>query len=61
MGIPAETTDPDRALGNLLERDRMFTDILRQETARLGLPAIEVHTTMAEDDVAKRVTEVFGL
>jgi hypothetical protein len=48
-------------LRNLLERDRIFTDILRDETARLGLPAIEVDTTMTEDDIAKRVTEVFGL
>ncbi len=46
---------------NLLERDRMFTDILREETARLALPAIEVDATMTEDDLAKRVTEVFGL
>jgi hypothetical protein len=48
-------------LRNLIERDRMFTDILRQETARLGLLAIEVHTPMSEDDLVKRVTEVFGL
>ena len=46
---------------NLLERDRMFTDILREETARLEVPAIEVDATMTEDDLAKRVTEVFGL
>ncbi len=57
----ARTSDPDRALRNLLERDRMFTDILREETARLELPAIEVNATMTEDDLARRVTEVFGL
>jgi 2-phosphoglycerate kinase len=60
-GFLAKTTDPERALRNLLERDRMFTDILREETARLELPAIEVDATMTEDDLAKRVTEVFGL
>jgi 2-phosphoglycerate kinase len=60
-GFLARTADPDRALRNLLERDRIFTDILRDETARLDLPAIEVDTTMTEDDIAKRVTEVFGL
>jgi hypothetical protein len=37
----AGTTDPERALRNLLERDRMFIDILRDETARLGLHAVE--------------------
>jgi hypothetical protein len=39
----------------------MFTDILREETARLELPAIEVDVTTTEDDLVSRVTEVFGL
>jgi hypothetical protein len=60
-GFLAKTTDPERALRNLLERDRMFTDILREETARLGLPTIEMDTTTTEDVLAKRVTDVFGL
>ena len=60
-GFLAKTTDPERALNNLLERDRMFTDILREETARLEVPIIEVDVTMTEDDLAKRVTKVFGL
>ncbi|HEX5885042.1 MAG TPA: hypothetical protein VFY67_10935 [Pyrinomonadaceae bacterium] len=60
-GFLAKTTDPERALRNVLERDRMFTDILREETARLELPAIEVDTTMTEDELVRRVTEVFGL
>jgi 2-phosphoglycerate kinase len=57
----ARTSDPKRALRNLLERDRMFTDILREETVHLGLPAIEVDTTMSEDDLAAQVIHVFGL
>ena len=57
----AKTTDPERALRNLLERDRMFTDILREQTAALGLAAVEIDAAMAEHDVAARVTEVFGL
>jgi 2-phosphoglycerate kinase len=60
-GFLAKTTDPERALINLLERDRMFTDLLREETGRLALPAIEVDATMSEDDLAERVTEVLGL
>ena len=60
-GFLAKTTDPERALHNLLERDRMFTDILREETARLELPAIEVDATLSEDDLARRVADVFGL
>jgi hypothetical protein len=60
-GFLARTTDPERALRNLLARDRMFTDTLREETARLGVPAIEVDAAMSEDDLAGRVTEAFGL
>lgn len=60
-GFLARTTDPERALRNLLERDRMFTDIIREETARLGLPAVEVDAAMTEDDLTRRVTQVFGL
>jgi hypothetical protein len=60
-GFLARTTDPEAALRNLLERDRMFTDILREETARLEVPAVEVNATLTEDYLAERVTEVFGL
>jgi 2-phosphoglycerate kinase len=60
-GFFAKTSDPEKALHNLLERDRMFTDRLREETKRLELPAIEVDTTMTEDDLAERVKEAFGL
>ena len=60
-GFLARTSDPERALRNLFERDRMFTDTLREETARLKVPAIEVDETMSEDDLARRVTELFGL
>lgn len=51
----------DKALRNLLERDRMFTDVLRVETARLHLPIIEVDATLTEDDLLSRVTEGFDL
>ena len=57
----ARTTDPDRALRNLLERDAMFTDIVREEAAGLTLPVIEVDATMGEDALVMRVATVFGL
>ena len=60
-GFLAQTGDPERALCNLLERDRMFTDELRNETTRLGLPSIEVDITMTENDLVKRVADEFGL
>jgi 2-phosphoglycerate kinase len=59
--IAGQTSDPERALHNLLERDRMFTERLKEETERLDLPAIEVDTTMTEDDLDERVTAAFGL
>ena len=60
-GFLSKTTDPERALRNLLERDRMFTDMLREETTRLQLHANEVDGAMTEDELAQRVREVFGL
>ena len=59
--IARQTSNPERALCNLLERDRMFTARLFEEAKRLELRVIEVDTTMTEDDLAERVTEAFGL
>jgi 2-phosphoglycerate kinase len=59
--IAGRTSDPATALRNLLERDRMFTDRLGEEAARLGLRVIDVDTTMTEDDLADRLVEAFGL
>jgi 2-phosphoglycerate kinase len=59
--IAGKTSQPDKALSNLLERDRLFTERLREETARLRLPVIEVDITLTEDQLAERVTESFGL
>ena len=39
----------------------MFTHILREETAYLHVPAIEVDATVTEDDLVNRVTDAFGL
>ena len=55
------TSDQDRALRNLLERDRMFTVRLREDAGRLGLPFIEVDATVTEDGLVRRVAEMFGL
>jgi hypothetical protein len=60
-GFLSRTTDPKRALHNLLERDRMFTEILRKETTRLEVPCIDVDAKMNEYDLAKRVTETLRL
>jgi 2-phosphoglycerate kinase len=59
--IAGRTSDPERALRNLLERDRMFTGRIHEEAKRLELHVIEVDDTMTEDDLVERVTEAFGL
>lgn len=59
--IAGKTSDPDAALHNLLERDRMFTERLRDETGGLGLPTIEVDVTMTEDDLADQVATILQL
>jgi hypothetical protein len=59
--VAGKTSDPDRALDNLLERDRLFTEHLRDETRRLGLPAIEVDIPTTEDELTTAVAAAFGL
>jgi 2-phosphoglycerate kinase len=59
--IPHKTSDPELAQHNLLERDRMFTDRLLEETKRLELPIIEIDTAMNEGELARQVTQTFGL
>jgi 2-phosphoglycerate kinase len=59
--IARKTSDPPRALANLLERDRMFTDHLAQEGRRLDLRTLAVDISTTEDELAAQVTEAFGL
>lgn len=59
--IARRTTRPERALANLLERDRLFTDRLREATTSLGLPAIEVDGSVGADALTAQVAGAFGL
>jgi cytidylate kinase len=59
-GFLAKTSDPERALQNLLERDRLFTDRLRTDVEDLKLRAILVNAAMTEDDSANLVKRIFG-
>ena len=59
--IARKTSHPEQALRNLLERDRMFTERLNEETRRLRLRVINVDTAMTEDFLTERVTESLGL
>lgn len=53
--IPHKTHDPERALVNLLERDRLFTDRVRREATNLNLRVITVDIGMVVDELVKRV------
>jgi hypothetical protein len=53
--IAGQTSDPPRALANLLERDAAFTQRVRAEATALGLPVIDVDVTMTTADLTGRV------
>jgi hypothetical protein len=59
--IAGKTSNPDRALQNLLVRDGLFTELLREETKKAGLPAIEVDPSVTEGALVDRVAKQFGL
>ena len=59
--VAGRTSAPERALGNLLERDRLFTERVSRETERLGLARVVVDLGTTEEELAGRVAELFGL
>jgi hypothetical protein len=59
--IPRETSDPERALANLLARDRLFSDLVVNEAAALQLRVIEVDGQLSVEEVTTRVAESLGL
>ncbi|BCJ35780.1 hypothetical protein Athai_32830 [Actinocatenispora thailandica] len=59
--IAGRTSAPPRALANLLERDRLFTDRLAGELRELGLAAVPVDGTVSEEVLADRVAALFRL
>ncbi|MFC5753749.1 hypothetical protein [Actinomadura rugatobispora] len=60
-GFIAKTGDPRQALQNLLQRDALFTDRLTEQTRQLGLHGLRVDSTVTEEELAQRVSTVFGL
>ena len=59
--IPNRTSDPERALQNILTRDRLFTEDVAREASARGLPVIHVDLGMTVDHVIGRVSDGFGL
>jgi len=54
------TTDPRRALGNLLERDRIFTEVIATDAAVNGLTTLSVDGARPVDDVVEELAGRFG-
>jgi 2-phosphoglycerate kinase len=59
--IPSKTSDPERALQNLLARDRLFTEDVAREATALGLHVIHVDVGSTTDELTRRVSEVLDL
>lgn len=55
------TTDPDRALANLLRRDRIFTDAVAAEATDAGLAVLRVDGTHTPEELAADLAGRFGL
>ena len=59
--IAEQTSHPERALSNLLERDRLFTADLQDMARKVGAPVIHVDRPLAESILEHRVAAHFGL
>jgi hypothetical protein len=59
--IPNKTSNPKRALGNLLERDKLFTERLQGMVETTGLPAVTVDGRLTEDVLESCIAGKFGL
>ena len=59
--FPYKTSDPGRAMANLLQRDALFSEEVRHETARLGLPLMIVDGSLSLDELSRQVGQTLGL
>ena len=55
------TSDPERALANLLERDRIFTDAIAAEAGRADLRVLRVDGIRAPEELAGDLAAHLGL
>ncbi len=61
LEIPTRTSQPERALSNLLLRDQLFTEEVVAEATALRLRVIEVDGALGIDEVTKCVAQCLGL
>jgi hypothetical protein len=55
------TSDPDQALSNLLERDRIFSDKISNDAVYNGLEALHIDGNRTADSLAMELALRFGL
>ncbi|WP_321897102.1 hypothetical protein [Burkholderia cepacia] len=59
MDIAGRTSDPERALANLLTRDELFTSALEREANVRALPVIRVDEHVTTEESMARVLDSF--
>jgi hypothetical protein len=59
--IARRTSNPARALDNLLARDQLFTARLGLEARQLGLQVVDVDIDMTQDDLVTHVAALLHL
>jgi hypothetical protein len=59
--LPAETSDPERAWCNLIDRDVLLVRYVRQRAEELALAVVEIDGSRSSDEVAAVVAEHAGL
>lgn len=59
--IPRKTSNPERALSNLLARDQLFTDTVLEQAAALHLRMMEVDGTLSVAELTRHVGESLSL
>jgi hypothetical protein len=59
--FPFETSDPQRALSNLIVRDGLLTDEVIKEAADLNLRVVEIDGSLSIDEVTRLVGDTLGL
>jgi hypothetical protein len=59
--IPNRTSDPERALASLLDRDALFTRQVGMAARKLGLPVLKLDIGVSLDEATERVRASFRL
>ena len=59
--IAGRTSDPEKALANLLARDALYTEEVARQVAALQLPTIEVDGSATVDELAERAAHCLGI